>query len=349
MTDTEKLWQSIVMRDVTADGRFYFGVATSGIYCRPSCPARRPNRENVRFFRAREAAELDGFRACLRCKPDALEIRNPNQALVHQVCACISETETHLPTLAELATVTGHSPYHVQRTFKAVMGVSPRVYADEKRRKRFRAMVRGGDDVTGAMYEAGYGSPSRLYEDADSWLGMTPASYAKGGKGAIMRYAITDTPLERMIVAATDRGIAFLGFGSNDDVLLAELQGDFPLAEIAEDYDGLGDLIDKVVDSFDHHDKQIGLPLDVRGTAFQAKVWQALQDIPPGETRSYGQIAAVLGKPKAARAVGRACATNPVSLVVPCHRAVGSSGALTGYRWGVDRKRTLLEREKLAK
>ena len=217
MTDTDDLWQCVVTRDAAADGSFFFGVATTGIYCRPSCPARRPKRENVRFFRAREAAEMNGFRACLRCKPDAVENSHPNQILVHQVCQCIEETDTHLPTLAELAEATGQSPYHLQRTFKSVMGVSPRVYADERRRQRFRTMVRDGDDVTGAMYEAGYGSPSRLYEDADSWLGMTPASYAKGGKGATMRYTITDTPLERIIAAATERGIAFLGFGDNDE------------------------------------------------------------------------------------------------------------------------------------
>jgi len=339
-------WERFVSRDASADGVFFTGVSTTGIYCRPSCPARKPKRENVRFYDAIEAAEHDGFRACLRCKPDALQSTSPDQDMIHNVCALISDVDTHLPTLEELYEATGVSPSHLQRKFKAIMGVSPRAYADEKRRERFRGMLRDGEDVTGAMYGAGYGSSSRLYEQAGSWLGMTPASFAKGGKGAVMHYTTTDTPLGRMIVAATDRGISFLGFGDDDDMLISELYSDFPAADISPDEKGLRDCVDTIVQNFNSHTTQVGLPLDVRGTAFQAQVWQALRDIPPGETLTYGEIAARIGKPKAARAVGRACATNPVSLIVPCHRAVGSNGSLTGYRWGVSRKRTLLDREK---
>ncbi len=348
-TDHNERWDRVIARDASADGSFFFGVATTGIYCRPSCPARRPNRENVRFFDVAEAAVHDGYRACLRCKPDSLEATTPDQRMIHQVCELISDVDTHLPTLEELSEATGVSPSHLQRKFKAIMGVSPRAYADEKRRQRFRTMLRDGDGVADALYGAGYGSSSRLYETADTWLGMTPASYAKGGKGAVMRYTTTDTPLGRMIVASTERGISFLGFGDEDEDLIAELHHDFPDADISSDEQGLRDCVDTIVGNFDSHTAQLGLPLDVRGTAFQAKVWQALRDIPPGETRTYGDIAATLGKPKAARAVGRACATNPVSLVVPCHRAVGSNGSLTGYRWGVSRKRTLLDREKTGK
>ncbi len=347
--DENERWDRVIARDSSADGTFFFGVATTGIYCRPSCPARRPKRENIRFFDAVEAARHDGFRACLRCKPDALDSSSPDQVMIRTVCQLISDVDTHLPTLEELSDATGVSPSHLQRRFKAIMGVSPRSYADEKRRQRFRTMLRDGDGVAGALYGAGYGSSSRLYESADTWLGMTPASYAKGGKGAVMRYTATETPLGRMIVAATDRGISFLGFGDDDADLLSELHHDFPEADIAADDQGLRDCVDIIVANFDSHSAQSGLPLDVLGTAFQAKVWQALRDIPPGETRTYGEIAAKLGKPKAARAVGRACATNPVSLVVPCHRAIGSNGSLTGYRWGVKRKRELLAREKTGK
>lgn len=266
--------------------------------------------------------------------------------MIRDVCRVIAETEERIPTLDDLSASTGVSPSHLQRRFKAVMGVSPRSYADALRRKRVRTMLREGNGVADALYGAGYGSSSRLYENADSWLGMTPASYAKGGEGAYMQYTISDTPLGRMIVAATERGISFLGFGDNDKDLISELFEDLPDAVIERDTGAMRQTLEIILENFDHHTPALNLPLDIRATAFQARVWQALQDIPPGETRTYRDIAKSIGKPKAARAVGRACATNPVSLVVPCHRAVGSDGALTGYRWGVERKKKLLDRER---
>ncbi len=320
-------------------------VRTTGIYCRASCPARQPKRENVAFYDIPEAAERDGYRACLRCKPNEIAPIDPGQIMVQRVCALIANYEDGIPTLDQLAAETGISPHHLQRRFKAIMGVSPRAYSDEVRRRRVRALLKEGNGVADATYGAGYGSSSRLYENAGHWLGMTPASYAKGGRGAHMRYSLTDTPLGRMILAATERGVAFLGFGDDDGVLEAELRGEFPHARIVHDNGALHDWVGSVMESFDHQVPCMDLPLDVLSTAFQAQVWQALRAIPPGETRTYGEIAATLGKPAAARAVGRACATNPVSLVVPCHRAVGANGALTGYRWGVERKKTILASE----
>ncbi len=345
LSGDEERWQRFSNRDRQYDGDFVVAVRTTGIYCRPSCPARRPKRENVAFYDLPEAAEYAGFRACKRCRPASAEPHDPDQHLIRAICKAIADMDDSIPTLDELSATTGVSPHHLQRRFKAVMGVSPRAYADEIRRRRVRSLLREGTGVADALYGAGYGSSSRLYENAESWLGMTPASYAKGGKGARMHYAITDTPLGRMIVAATDRGISFLGFGDDDQALESELRGDFPDAVIERDAGPLREMVSVILDNFDHQVPRADLPLDVRATAFQAQVWQALRDIPPGETRTYRDIAVTIGKPKAARAVGRACATNPVSLVVPCHRAVGSSGALTGYRWGVERKRKLLAHE----
>lgn len=345
MAGDDNRWRHVVERNPGADGRFVYAVATTGIYCRPSCASRRPKPENVSFYEAAEAAELDGFRPCLRCRPDSVVPETADARLVRTVCQAIGESDEKLPTLAELGEAVGANPQHLQKRFKRIMGVSPRAYADEVRRGRVRSLLKEQDDVTGALFEAGYGSTSRLYENAGEWLGMTPASYAKGGAGALLRYIITDCALGRMIVAATERGIAFLGFGENDGKLLAELQGDFPNAGIAADDGKLADWIDAIRAELDGGAPASHVPLDVAATAFQARVWQALRAIPKGETRTYGEIAEQLGKPKAARAVGRACATNPVSLIVPCHRAVGSSGSLTGYRWGVERKKKLLEKE----
>jgi len=342
----DERWQHVVRRERIADGLFVFAVKTTGIYCRPSCPSRRALRENVVFYDMAEAAEHAGFRACLRCKPSDVKPVDPDRLLVQKVCRAIADTAQTMPSLADLARQNGLSGPYLQRRFKALMGISPKAYGDALRRRRVRSLLKEGDGVAGALYEAGYGSSSRLYENADSWLGMTPASYARGGEGATLKYAITECPLGRMIVAATRRGIAFLGFGDDDDALIAELRDDFPGAEINPDDGMMTQWIEMIMEDFDHHIPRADLPLDVRGTAFQARVWQALRAIPPGQTMTYGDIAQALGKPKAARAVGRACAINPVSLIVPCHRAVGSGGSLTGYRWGVPRKRRLLETER---
>ncbi|MEQ8667107.1 MAG: bifunctional DNA-binding transcriptional regulator/O6-methylguanine-DNA methyltransferase Ada [Rhodospirillales bacterium] len=338
-------WQRVMARDSLADGRFVYAVATTGVYCRPSCSSRRPKPENVRFYDAAEAAEHDGFRPCRRCRPDETAPETPDARLVRTVCQAIADADERLPTLAELGEAAGINPQHLQKRFKRIMGVSPRTYADEVRRGKVRVLLKEQNDVSGALYEAGYGSSSRLYENAGEWLGMTPASYAKGGAGALLRYVITDCPLGRMIVAATERGVAFLGFGDDDGYLLAELQADFPNAGIAADDGRMAGWIAAIRTELDGGAPAADVPLDVAATAFQARVWQALRAIPKGSTMTYGEIAEALGKPKAARAVGRACATNPVSLIVPCHRAVGSSGSLTGYRWGVERKKTLLDHE----
>lgn len=344
--DMDSRWQQVVERDIAADGRFVYAVSTTGIYCRPSCASRRPKPENVDFFEAAEAAERAGYRACRRCRPDSLIPETTDARLVRKVCQMIAQADDRMPTLEELGKAVGVNPQHLQKRFKRIMGVSPRTYADGLRRDRLRTLLKSGEDVTGALYEAGYGSSSRLYENADEWLGMTPASYARGGSGVQLRYIITDCVLGRVIIAATERGVAFLGFGDDDAFLLAELQRDFPLAGIAADDGTMAEWVDAIRDELDGGAPAAQVPLDILATAFQARVWQALRAIPKGETRTYGELAEMLGKPKAARAVGRACATNPVSLVVPCHRAVGSSGDLTGYRWGVDRKKQLLRQER---
>ncbi len=342
-------WQQSVDRDSSADGQFVLAVKTTGIYCKPSCPARQPLRKNVDFYDMCEAAEHAGFRPCLRCKPTQVKPIDPDHQMVQTICRVIAENNESVPTLDALATHTGRSPHYLQRRFKAVMGISPKAYGNELRRRRVRNLLKQGEGVAGALYEAGFGSSSRLYENASSWLGMTPASYAKGGRGAVLNYVLSDCSLGRMIVAATRRGIAFLGFGDEDAALIAELNGDFPNAEIVPDDGMMMDWVTTILENFNHPTSELDLPLDIIGTAFQAQVWQALRHIAPGETKTYGEIAVSLGKPKAARAVGRACATNPVSLIVPCHRAIGQSGSLTGYRWGVPRKAELLETEKLAK
>ncbi|MCP5366358.1 MAG: bifunctional DNA-binding transcriptional regulator/O6-methylguanine-DNA methyltransferase Ada [Hyphomicrobiales bacterium] len=348
MIDDDTMWRAVMARDGAFDGRFVYAVTSTGIYCRPSCSSRRPRRERVRFFTLPEAAAAGGFRACRRCRPDAVAAPDPATDMARRTCRAIADwpdTETGMPTLEQLGDAVGVSPHHLQRTFKKVLGLSPRAYADALRMGRFKDAVRGGDTVTGALYEAGFGSSSRLYERAAGHLGMTPASYARGGRGARIAFAVVPSDLGRVLVAATARGVCLVALGEDDGALESELRRDFPAAEIARDDGALAPWVRAVLDTLDgapHPD----LPLDVRATAFQARVWRQLLTIPRGETRTYGEIAAQLGQPGAARAVGRACATNPVSLVVPCHRAVGSDGRLTGYRWGVDRKQALLARER---
>jgi len=343
MTET-MMWNAVRDRDAGRDGAFVYAVATTGIYCRPSCKSRRPRRENVRFFAAGEAAREAGYRACRRCRPDDGG-DDPQVALVRRVAAILDERTDAVPTLAELAAETGVSASHLQRVFTRIMGLSPRAYADSRRHRRFRDKLRAGDDIAGALYESGYGSASRVYEDAAARFGMTPATYKKGGLGAELRYAIADCALGRVIVAATAKGIAFIGFGDDDGQLENDLRAEFPAAAIARDDGALGAWVKALVGHLAGRARAVDLPLDVCATAFQARVWQALRSIPYGEIRTYREIAEAIGAPKAARAVGRACATNPVSIVIPCHRAVGSDGAMHGYRWGLDRKQRLLTGE----
>ena len=345
VTDEDR-WRAVADRDADLDGAFVFAVATTGIYCRPSCPSRRPKRRNVSFYALPEGAERGGFRACKRCRPRDIHSPDPRIDALRKVCDFIESCDQGPPTLRTLGDMAGLSPHHLQRSFKRLVGVTPRQYHDALRIERLKSFLRDGDRVTGALFEAGYGSTSRLYEKAPSQLGMTPATYAKGGKGAVIAYAITDSPLDRLLVGATGRGLAAVYLGDDDAGLEAALRAEYPAADIRRDDHGLGRWIEPLLAHLQGRRPHLDLPLDVRATAFQRQVWEALRAIPYGETRSYGQIAAAIERPKAVRAVARACATNPLSVVVPCHRVIGATGDLSGYRWGIERKKRLLEAEK---
>jgi AraC family transcriptional regulator of adaptative response/methylated-DNA-[protein]-cysteine methyltransferase len=335
-------WTAVERRDPAFDGAFVFAVVTTGIYCRPSCPARRPLKANVRFFSGPRAAEREGFRACRRCRPTS-EAR-ASVDLAARACAVLSREAGGRVTLADLSRRLDVSPDHLQRTFTRAVGVSPKEYLNVLRFERFRGRARETGGVSGALYGAGFGSPSRLYERSRSRLGMTPATYRNGGAGMDIVYDIIDCPLGRALLAATPEGICAVSFGNSDRPLAADLRARHPRASIRRDARLLrraGGGLRRVFAGAD-----ADLPLDVRATAFQARVWRELRAIPAGSTRSYGEIARRIGRPGSARAVGRACGSNPVALLIPCHRAVGSDGALTGYRWGTDRKKTLLAMER---
>ncbi|MDP9159866.1 MAG: bifunctional DNA-binding transcriptional regulator/O6-methylguanine-DNA methyltransferase Ada [Acidobacteriota bacterium] len=337
-------WQAVLARDAAQDGIFVFAVSTTGVYCRPSCPARRPRRENVSFFRQPEDAEKAGYRACLRCGPRT-SASNSRQDFVKSACRFI---ETHLDEplpLARLAAEFSLSPFHFQRTFKAALGVTPRAYADSCRMKQLKRNLQAGHSVTRAMYDSGYGSSSRLYERTSTQLGMTPDKYRRGAIAAPIRYTIAESPLGRMLVAATDKGICAIQFGDSDEELEQGFKHEFPFAIRRRDDDGLGDWARDLVSQMGTQSSS-KLPLDIRATAFQSKVWTYLQTIPIGQTRSYTEVANAIGQPSATRAVARACATNRLALVIPCHRVVRGSGHLAGYRWGIQRKKALLELEK---
>jgi len=336
-------WQAVLDRDRRQDGTFVFAVRTTGVYCRPSCPARRPRPENVRFFDATEEARRAGFRACRRCHPD--DAGDPRPAWVRRVCRHIEQNVADgvRPTLERLSTIAGVGPHHLQRTFKALLGLSPRQYAESLRRDRFRRELREGSPVADAAYEAGYGSSGRAYETAG--LGMTPATYRRGGEGTSLLYAFTDSTLGRLMVAATERGVSMVALGDDDRRLLRDLQAEYPAALLRRDDERLLPWVKKVLARIEDPASRVELPLDLRATAFQRRVWEALRAIPSGETRSYAEVARSLGRPRAARAVARACATNPAAIVIPCHRVVGSDGRAGGYRWGRERKRALLQRE----
>ncbi|MHA1538836.1 MAG: bifunctional DNA-binding transcriptional regulator/O6-methylguanine-DNA methyltransferase Ada [Alphaproteobacteria bacterium] len=338
-------WRAVLDHDDQHDGAFVYAVRSTGIYCRPSCPSRRPARRHVEFYEVPQAAEAKGFRACKRCKPERAASHDPRIEAIRAACVHIDANPERTLSLGELAALVGLSPSHLQRMFKRLVGISPRDYGDARRMARFREAVRGGDNVTGALYEAGYGSASRLYERAGSHLGMTPASYAKGGAGAHIAYAIADTPLGRILVAASAAGVAFLAFGNDDAALEAELAAEFPAARRARDDRRLGPVLDAVLAYLADQAPHPELPLDVRATSFQRRVWRALSAIPRGETRSYSEIAGMIGAQGAQRAVGHACAVNPLALLIPCHRAVPAGGDIGRYRWGPERKQSLIERE----
>jgi AraC family transcriptional regulator of adaptative response/methylated-DNA-[protein]-cysteine methyltransferase len=335
-------WKAVLDRDRRFDGAFVFGVRTTGIYCRPSCPARRPRRGNVAFFRGADDAERAGFRHCRRCRPRPGEAA-PHDALVRRICRYIDARIDEPVRLADLGAAASMSPHHLLRTFKRVLGITPRQYADARRLGALKSRLKEGWPVTHAIYEAGYGSSSRLYEKADEKLGMTPATYRRGGRGMRIGYTIVSCPLGRMLVAATERGVSAVYFGEADAGLEGTLRAEYPDADIRPEEGPRAAWVKALVSRIGG--ASVEVPVDIRVTAFQWRVFEALRDIPRGETRTYGEIARRMGRPKAARAVGRACATNPVAVAIPCHRAVGAGGALTGYRWGVERKQALLAAE----
>lgn len=347
--DPTSAWAAVEARDSRFDGRFVYAVASTGIYCRPSCPSRRPNPRKVAFFSTADEAEGAGYRACRRCRPRSAGPTDPERA-VERARAWVDAHLDEPVTLAGLGEAVGLSPWYLQRTFKRLTGLTPKEYASARRLERLKSHLKKGDDVTTATYEAGYGSGSRVYEQSDARLGMTPATYRRGGQGAAIRYLVTDSPLGRMLVAATDRGVCAVTFGSSDAELAAGLGREYPNAEIREAGDAtLESWTEAILHHLEGEDPRLSLPLDLRATAFQWRVWRALQEIPRGETRSYGEVAASLGRPGAARAVARACASNRVALAVPCHRVVRGDGDAGGYRWGEDRKRRLLEMERQAR
>jgi AraC family transcriptional regulator of adaptative response/methylated-DNA-[protein]-cysteine methyltransferase len=315
-----------------------YAVTTTGVFCRPTCPSRRPARQNVVFFPDPATAVSAGYRPCRRCRPQQ---RHTDAALVERVSASLQRDRQ--VTLSELGRLTGRSPFTVERTFKRVLGVTPAQYQRQRRAASFRReLADGSARVTDAIYDAGYSGPGRAYENTQ--LGMAPGEYRAGGRDAQIGYAVGDCPLGKLLIATTPRGLCSVILGDSDKELARQLRVQFPLAKIQPE-PRLASMLAQVVSQFSEHPATLDLPLDLRATAFQMRVWEALRRIPRGETRSYAQLAASLGQPTAVRAVARACATNPVAVVVPCHRVIGSNGKLTGYRWGVERKKKLLEIE----
>ena len=344
-SDTERCWRAVREHDARYDGHFYIAVKTTGIYCRCVCSAKAPNRENVLFFNTMDEAERAGYRACKRCRP---RDENPS-ARARLVEAATRDIEAHLDEdavdLASVSARIGCSQFHLQRTFKAVTGVSPRQFAAARRLERLKSGLQHGRDVTTALYDAGYGSSSGLYDKKTPVLGMTPSNYRRSGERLTIGYTVRDCSFGRLLVAATERGVCAVRIGDDADALLAALRGEFAAATVAPD-DALGVVVDDLIASLSGGGPASEIALDIRMTAFQQRVWQALRAIPAGETRTYSQVARSLGAPNAARAVAGACAANPVALVIPCHRVVRANGDMGGYRWGIERKRQLLELER---
>jgi len=343
----DKAWRAVEQRDGRYDGQFVYAVRSTMIYCRPSCPSRRPSRGNVSFFPGCDEAERAGFRACLRCHPRQELADSTNARAVRSARAYLDRHADRAVPLAELATHAGLSASHLQRSFKRTLGMSPKEYQDAQRVSLFKSRLRAGDTVSRATFEAGFGSSSRVYERSDSMLGMTPASYRRGGQGVHITYTIADAPIGRVLVATTERGVCAVALGATDADVERALRNDFPHATLDRSDEAhhtwVRAVLDRVRDPLVARSNRI--PLDVDGTAFQWQVWKALQDIPAGERRSYREIAESIGRPNATRAVARACATNRVAVVIPCHRVVREDGKLAGYKWGVDRKRRLLDEE----
>jgi AraC family transcriptional regulator of adaptative response/methylated-DNA-[protein]-cysteine methyltransferase len=341
----EQYWQAVLARDTRSDGAFVYGVRSTGVYCNPSCPSRKPRREQVSFFTSAQSAEEAGFRPCRRCHPEE-SAGEPHVELVRRACAYIEAHSDEMTTLTTLGSQVGMSPFHLQRVFKQIMGITPRQYIEACRLRRLKARLKEGESVTTALYDAGYSSSSRLYERAPEQLGMTPVAYRRGGPGMKIHYTIVDSPLGRLLVAATEKGICSICLGDDDERLEAALLAEYPAAEIERDGSALGAWVSELLRHLQGQQPHLDLPVDVQATAFQWRVWAELRAIPYGETRSYSEIARRLGDPEKRRAVANACATNPVAIVIPCHRVVRSDGTPGGYRWGAERKERLLAQER---
>jgi AraC family transcriptional regulator of adaptative response/methylated-DNA-[protein]-cysteine methyltransferase len=361
MPDLNKLddaacWDAVTRRDSSLDGKFFFGVLTTGVYCRPSCPARKPLRQNVRFYTDAADAERDGLRPCQRCRPLATINRDPNAERIRKICRYIethaTEVETPALSLDQLAARAGLSRFHFQRSFQAIVGVSPKQYVEACRIKQLKSNLRQAQDVTAAIYDTGYGSSSRVYERAGTHLGMTPKQYRDGGSNLIITYTMIDSPAGKVMIGATDRGICFVQFGNSQEELLQNLETEYPAALLEGMRNPAPPVFRQWIAALSAHlagrQPHLDLPLDIRATAFQLRVWNYLQSIPYGQTRSYSEVAEAIGKPAATRAVANACARNRVAILIPCHRVIRGTGEMGGYRWGVERKRRILERERVS-
>ena len=339
-------WKALAARDAAADGTFVYAVTSTGVYCRPSCPSRRPRADRVRFFDTTTEARQAGFRACKRCRPDMVSIGAPGIEAVRRASAYLSAHADETVTLDHLARVAAMSPHHLQRRFKAIVGLSPREFQSAVRAGKLRTSLRDGRDITSAIYEAGYGSPSRVYEAAPTGRGMSLSNYRRGGAGMEINYAMISSPIGQVLIAATEHGVCSVKIGATRAEVLSELEREYPAARITPSRSAKSEWVKAIEKHLRGDAPVLDLPIDVQATAFQWKVWRELQRIPYGETRAYAEVAKSIGRPTAVRAVARACATNPVALVVPCHRVVPTAGGVGGYRWGAKRKARLLDAEK---
>jgi AraC family transcriptional regulator, regulatory protein of adaptative response / methylated-DNA-[protein]-cysteine methyltransferase len=338
-------WAALAARNAEADGSFVYSVKTTGVYCRPGCPSKPARPENVAFHTSAKEAEAAGFRPCKRCKPDQHSLAEEHAEIVTRLCRYIEAAE-HTPTLAELAAQSGWSTYHLHRTFKAVCGLTPKAYAAAQRAKRVRAQLGSSASVTTAIYDAGYNSSGRFYEESNALLGMTPTAYRAGGVEIDIRFATGTCSLGAILVAQSKHGICAILLGDDPAALVQELKSKFPAANLVAGDKTFKQLLSQVISVIEAPGQRLELPLDIRGTTFQRQVWEVLRNIPAGETLSYAEVATRIGSPKSVRAVAQACAANVLAVAIPCHRVVRNDGALAGYRWGVERKRALLDREK---
>jgi AraC family transcriptional regulator of adaptative response/methylated-DNA-[protein]-cysteine methyltransferase len=345
-TSSDRRWEAVVANNPQADGAFFYAVKTTGIYCRPTCKSRIPKPDNVLFFSTNAEAEASGFRPCKRCQPDRKSPQSEREQLIANICKTMETSEEQL-SLNELAQMAGLSPYHFQRVFKQIVGVTPKDYAKGERAERLRDRLQQDSSITTTLYAAGYESSSGFYAEATNILGMKPKEYKKGAKNQKIRFAVENTTLGWVMVAATEIGLCAIALGDSPDELASEIHRRFPQAEFCDDDLIFQQWVADVVSMIEMPKRSLNLPLDIQGTAFQQRVWQVLRAIPVGSTLSYQQVATQIGNPKAVRAVASACAANKLAIAIPCHRVVGSNGSLSGYRWGVERKKALLELEKL--